>query len=96
MSEVSTAIKTYFGEDIPGPASLIQLYDQQEQFITDLDDIAEDYYKKLKGGGLYLAIRTSPPPYREPSMNDLFAAGSTSSLSAKLTGAAKRSLSFDQ
>ncbi|KAI8896686.1 hypothetical protein BC833DRAFT_519340, partial [Globomyces pollinis-pini] len=29
LSEVNTTIKAYFGEDIPAPASRIQLYDQQ-------------------------------------------------------------------
>ena len=87
LSQVQDAIKAKYGEDVPGPAARIQLHDQQDQLITDLDDIPEDYYKKPKDGGLSLTIRTSPPPSRqptrEPSRNDLFAAGSTSLLSAE-------------
>ena len=82
LSEVQIAVNSFFGEDIPGPASRIQLYDQQDQLITDLDYIPKDYYKKLKDGGISLVIRTLPPPTRKSSMNELFAAGLTSFSSA--------------
>lgn len=62
LSEVQDALKLKYGEDIRAPASRIQLYDQQGQQITDLDDIPEEYYKKLKNGGIFRTIRTSTPP----------------------------------
>ena len=34
LSELQVAIKAMYGEDIPGPASRIKLYDQQDQQIT--------------------------------------------------------------
>jgi hypothetical protein len=84
LSEVRRAIKAELANNLADvDAPLLQLYDQQRQLITDLDDIPEDYYKKPKHGGLFLVIRTSPPPTRESSRNDLFVAGSTSFLSAE-------------
>jgi hypothetical protein len=42
----------------------LQIYDQQGQLITDLDDIPEEYFKKVKDGGFFLVIRTTTQPYR--------------------------------
>ena len=74
LGEVRRAIKAEYGpvtSDVGAPQ--LQLYDQQGHRITDLKDIPDDYYKEPKNGGLFLAIRTSPPPTREPSRNDHFA-----------------------
>ncbi|KAJ2995502.1 hypothetical protein HDV02_000674, partial [Globomyces sp. JEL0801] len=53
ISEVVTAIKTYFGDDIQGPAARIQLWkknDTENILIEDLDDIPNEYYLKPKNG----------------------------------------------
>ncbi|KAI8896417.1 hypothetical protein BC833DRAFT_597501 [Globomyces pollinis-pini] len=65
ISEVVTAIKTYFGDDIQGPAARIQLWkknDTENILIEDLDDIPNEYYLKPKNGGLSLAIVLLPSP----------------------------------
>ena len=59
LGPVITAIKTYFGEDIPGPAARIQLWKKtatENTVIEDLDDIPDEYYLKPKSGGLILTI----------------------------------------
>jgi hypothetical protein len=81
LGQIQDAVKEAFAIDVA--YAYIQLYDQQNQQITDLDDIPEDYYKKLKDGGLSLVVRTSQPPTRESSTDELFDAGSTSFLSAE-------------
>ncbi|OAJ41383.1 hypothetical protein BDEG_24995 [Batrachochytrium dendrobatidis JEL423] len=88
LSDVQDVIKAKYGEIIPTPAVLIQLYDQQGQLIADLDDIAIEktpqYYKKLAKGGSCVVIGVSPPPSRQPTQTDLgsvSAAASTSLLS---------------
>jgi hypothetical protein len=45
LGGVKRAVKANFGDDIPVDAALIQLYNQQGQFISDLDDITELYYE---------------------------------------------------
>ncbi|KAJ3248155.1 hypothetical protein HDU77_008238 [Chytriomyces hyalinus] len=42
-------------------ADEIQLHDDQNNPVTDLDDIADDYYEKIRNGGLVLTIQTAPP-----------------------------------
>ena len=54
LGEVQVAVKEAFSID--AGFGLIQLYDQQGQHITDLDDIPEDYCKKVKDGGLFLVV----------------------------------------
>jgi hypothetical protein len=81
LGEVQIAVKEAFSIDVG--FGLIQLYDQQDQLITDLENIPKDYYKKLKDDGLSLVIRTLPPPPRKSRSNELFAAGSTSYSSAE-------------
>ena len=74
ISQVQDAVKVSFGPVMADVgAAQIQLQDQKGQQITDLEEIQEEYYKKLKNGGLFLAIRTLPLPIRE-SRNE----GSTS------------------
>ncbi|KAI8891573.1 hypothetical protein BC833DRAFT_19368 [Globomyces pollinis-pini] len=81
ISQVITAIKAYFGEDIPAPAFRIQLYDQQGKLITDLDDISEDYCKKVKDGGLFLVVH-SPKQESLSGSRPLKRARSTSSVAS--------------
>ncbi|KAJ3078355.1 hypothetical protein HK100_010753, partial [Physocladia obscura] len=38
---------------------LIQLYDENNNQITDLGDIPENYFEKIKDGGLSLALQTT-------------------------------------
>ncbi|KAJ3387252.1 hypothetical protein HDU80_000197, partial [Chytriomyces hyalinus] len=42
-------------------ADQIQLHDKDNNPVTDLDDIAHDYYEKIENGGLALTIQTTPP-----------------------------------
>ncbi|KAJ2986097.1 hypothetical protein HDV02_000222, partial [Globomyces sp. JEL0801] len=63
LSQVNTAIKAYFGEDIPATASRIQLYDQQGKLITDLDNIPEEYF--IKGGSCVVIGIPTPPSSRQ-------------------------------
>ena len=77
LSEVQIAVKEAFSIDVG--FGLIRLYDLQGQLITDLDDIPKDYYKKLKDGGLFLAVHCpkqetvsgSCPPKRARSASSL-------------------------
>ena len=79
LGGVKSAIREAFPNALSQvDAPQLQLYDQQSQQITDLDDIPEVYYKKLKDGGLSLVVRTSQPPTRKSSTDELFDAGSTS------------------
>ncbi|ORY37692.1 hypothetical protein BCR33DRAFT_721408, partial [Rhizoclosmatium globosum] len=41
------------------PAAFIELYDKNNILITDLDDISDEYFKKIRNGGGSLLIRTS-------------------------------------
>jgi hypothetical protein len=62
FSELQDAIKTKLSLALAHVDSPnIQLYDEEDQLIEDLGDIAGDYYDKIKEGGISLAIRTSPP-----------------------------------
>ena len=68
LGPVSTAIKTHYGEDIPGPAARIQLWKKtasENTLIEDLDDIPDEYYLKPKDGGLTLTIVLLPAPSRQ-------------------------------
>lgn len=68
LGEVQDAIKSKLSNALAQvDAPQLQLYDQRGQHITDLDDIPDDYYKKPKNGGLFLVIRTTPPPSRQPT-----------------------------
>jgi hypothetical protein len=67
LSEVRRVIKEEYGFAMANVgAAQLQLYDQQNQHITDLDDIPEDYYKKVKDGGLFLVV-SSP---KQESLSD--------------------------
>jgi hypothetical protein len=44
LSDVIAAIKSHFGEDIPGPASRIQLKDQKGTAVKELNRIDKQYY----------------------------------------------------
>jgi len=58
FGQIQDAIKLKYGEAIPVAAAFIQLYtSNRDQHITDLEDISEDYYKKVKDGGLFLVVR---------------------------------------
>jgi hypothetical protein len=66
ISELRRSIKEEYGAHITAPPVDIQLYksyhdegQKAEALITDLDDIPEEYYKKLEDGGSVLEIRTS-------------------------------------
>ncbi|KAJ3094183.1 hypothetical protein HK100_006248, partial [Physocladia obscura] len=72
LGGVQDAIKAKLGDDIVAPAGRIQLYDKDNNLITDLDDIHDDYFKKLKDGGLSISIQTASPPSREASSSSLF------------------------
>ncbi|KAK6097958.1 squalene synthetase-like protein [Batrachochytrium dendrobatidis] len=82
LGDVQDVIKAKYGEIIPTPAVLIQLYDQQGQLIADLDDIPPEktpqYYQELAKGGSCVVIGCLPSPTREPSKSTIFDAGSTS------------------
>lgn len=67
LGEVQDAIKAKYGDAIPVAAAFIHLYDNQNNHITDLEDIADEYYKKLKNGGSCVDVHTSPAPSRQPS-----------------------------
>jgi hypothetical protein len=54
ICEAQVAVKEAFSIDVG--FGLIQLYDQQGQHITDLDEIPENYCKKVKDGGLFLVV----------------------------------------
>ena len=79
LGPVITAIKTYFGADIPGPAARIQLWNksanENNTLIEDLDEIPDEYYLKTKSGGLSLTIvlLPSPTPSRQASEKSLVA-----------------------
>jgi hypothetical protein len=61
LTDVITSIKTYYGEDIPGPAARIKLKYNNGTFVTDLDDVSAQYYLKLKEtGALALEIYLKP------------------------------------
>lgn len=84
LSEVQDALKAKLASALTHfDAPQLQFYSQQGQKITDLNEIPEDYYKKLKDDGLSLVICTSQPPIRESSMDEPFGPGSTSFLSVK-------------
>jgi hypothetical protein len=59
LSEVINAIALFYKESISSPER-IKLYDKDNALVEDLDDIPEDYYKKLKAGGLSLTIQLLP------------------------------------
>lgn len=52
-------IKSDYTAFTPFGADSLRLYDQQRRLITNLDDIPDDYFKKLEDGGLYLSVRVS-------------------------------------
>ncbi|KAI8891716.1 hypothetical protein BC833DRAFT_613424 [Globomyces pollinis-pini] len=57
LGEVQDAVKAKYGSAMANiGAAQLQLYDQLNQNITDLDDIPEDYCKKVKDGGLFLVV----------------------------------------
>jgi len=75
LSEVQDALKVKLHHALSKvDAPQLQFYDQQDQQITDLDDIPEDYYKKLRDGGLVISIHISPPPIREPKATSFLSA----------------------
>jgi hypothetical protein len=69
LSEVQKAIKEALAIDVA--YAYIQLYNQEGRQITDLEDIPNEYYNKPNNGGLFLSIRSSPPPTRGPIRNAL-------------------------
>ncbi|KAJ3087016.1 hypothetical protein HK100_008500, partial [Physocladia obscura] len=71
LSELRRAVKGEYGDAIDTPA-LIQLW-AGETRITDLGDIPEKYYEKIKNGGLSLAIQTTSSPSRNASSSSPFA-----------------------
>ncbi|KAJ3249922.1 hypothetical protein HK103_004236, partial [Boothiomyces macroporosus] len=74
LSEVQDAIKKKYGEDISAPPSRIQLFqplDNQEMHINKwklFNTLAQDYFDE---DGLFLVIRTTPPPSRQPTQLNL-------------------------
>jgi hypothetical protein len=87
IGELQDLIKADFGDDIPASAARIQLYKpypdaidsnnndedgaKSNALVTDLEDIPEEYFKKIKDGGLALEIRTSPPPSKQSSLKNI-------------------------
>jgi hypothetical protein len=65
LSEIQDKIKEKFGDDITAPAARIQLCNQQGAVIDDMDDIGEEYYRKVKQGGICLVVGTLPAPTSE-------------------------------
>ena len=61
IGQLQDAVKSKYAPDMDLiSAPRIQLFDQQDRLIEDFEDIADDCYEKVKKGGKYLVIRTSP------------------------------------
>ncbi|KAJ3250054.1 hypothetical protein HK103_004096, partial [Boothiomyces macroporosus] len=64
LGDVQLAVKTTFGntfEKVDAPyLQLFQPLDSEEKQISDLDEIPDDFFKKLTKGGLSLFIRITP------------------------------------
>ena len=77
LGELQDAIKTRFGDEIPAPPIRIHLHrtdpDNQKQQIKtkkDINSLPSKYF--IEGeGATYLEVRTSPPPSRQTSLNDI-------------------------
>jgi len=78
LSEVQDAVKVKMPNALSRfDSPHLQLFDQQGQQINTwalFNSLPQEYFVE---GGLSLTIRTSPPPSREISKNELFDAGST-------------------
>ena len=47
LGELQVAVKAMYGDALPVGAALIKFYDQQDQQITDLDNITDAYFQKI-------------------------------------------------
>ncbi|KAI9326130.1 hypothetical protein BDR26DRAFT_877974, partial [Obelidium mucronatum] len=70
MGGIQQAVKEALS--VPIGYGLIQLFDKDGHEITDVDDIPDAYFKKIKEGGLSLALQATPPPSRDASSVGLF------------------------
>ena len=63
LTEVQDKIKEKFANSLAHvDAADIQLCNHQGDLIDDLDDIGEEYYRKVKQGGACLVVSTLPAP----------------------------------
>jgi hypothetical protein len=62
LSQVRKSILAEFGPLLGqiGPAQ-IELYDKEDNLITELEEIHDDYFKKKKENGLWLRIKIDKP-----------------------------------